>query len=106
MIDPWKKAEECGRALATCADRERRQVLANLRVLTNAAAAGHLRRNEVRRATSLALEHLQRRALAKTSEHVPEFHDLPATWTRARLECVGALCRLRFVRRRLNSVSG
>src|SRR5215471_19449894 len=61
---------------------------------------GGLRRNEVRRATSLAPEHLQGRALAKTSEHVPEFHDLPATWTRARLEWVGALCRLRFVRRR------
>jgi|SRR5215469_2311638 len=33
MIDPWKKAEECGRALATCADEERRRVLANLHEL-------------------------------------------------------------------------
>src|SRR5499427_9853739 len=56
-----------------------------------------LRRNEVRRATSLAPEHLQGRALAKTSEHVPEFHDLPTTWTRAR---IGALCELRFAQRR------
>src|SRR5215471_4348860 len=57
-------------------------------------------RNEVRRTTSLAPEHLQRWALAKTSEHVPEFHDLPTTWTRARSDRIGALCELRFVQRR------
>jgi hypothetical protein len=33
MIDPWKKAAECERALATCADKERRRVLANLQEL-------------------------------------------------------------------------
>jgi hypothetical protein len=33
MIDPWKKAEECERALATCTDKERRRVLTNLHEL-------------------------------------------------------------------------
>jgi hypothetical protein len=33
MIDPWNKAEECERALATCTNKERRRVLTNLQEL-------------------------------------------------------------------------
>jgi hypothetical protein len=31
MIDPWKKAAECLRAAAICADQEREDTLLNLR---------------------------------------------------------------------------